>query len=42
MEEKALGPSPLRDWATCPPQVDYVLVDLFSSVVDTGLRGKAL
>ena len=40
MEEKALGPSPLR-LATSPPQGDHVLVDLFSSMVDAGLRGKA-
>ena len=40
MEEKALGPSPLR-LATSPPQADHVLVDLFSSVADGGLCGKA-
>ena len=28
--------------ATSPPQADHVLVDLFSSVADAGLRGKAL
>ena len=40
MEEKALGPSPLR-LATSPPQGDHVLVDLFSSMADEGLCGKA-
>ena len=29
MERKALGPSPLRERATSPPQADHVLVDLF-------------
>ena len=29
MEGKALGPSPLREAATSPPQADHVLVDLF-------------
>ena len=29
MERKALGPSPLRESATSPPQTDYVLVVLF-------------
>ena len=28
MERKALGPSPLREAATFPPQADHVLVDL--------------
>ena len=40
MEEKALGPSPLR-LATSPPQGDHVLVELFSSVVDRGLCGQS-
>ena len=39
MEEKALGPSPLR-LATSPPQGDHVLVDLFSSMADGGLCGQ--
>ena len=28
-ERKALGPSPLREAATFPPQAGHVLVDLF-------------
>ena len=29
MEKKALGPSPLREAATFPPQADHVLVVFF-------------
>ena len=29
MERKALGPSPLREMATFPPQADHVLVVFF-------------
>ena len=40
MEGKALGPSPLRESATSPPQADHVLVDLF--FIHGGPGGAAL
>ena len=40
MEGKALGPSPLREWATSPPQADHVLVVLF--FIHGGWGGAAL
>ena len=39
---KGSGPFSFERSATSPPQADHVLVDLFSSVADTGLRDKAL
>ena len=36
------GPFSFERSATSPPQADHVLIDLFSSVVDVGLRDKAL
>ena len=38
---KGSGPFSFERSATSPPQADHVLVDLFSSMVDAGLRGKA-
>ena len=37
MERKTLGPSPLRELATSPPQADHVLVVLF--FIHGGLGG---
>ena len=39
---KGSGPFSFEILATSPPQADPVLVDLFSSVSDAGLRDKAL
>ena len=39
---KGSGPFSFERLATSPPQADHVLVDLFSSVVEVGLRYKSL
>ena len=38
MEGKALGPSPLRETATLPPQADHVLVVFFLGLIPQGIR----